>query len=140
MVTTITLGAVTIITDTKVRNAKPRDAQYKLTDDRGLCLLIAPNGGKWWRFNYRFDGKQKTLSMGVYPEVTLADARARRDAARAAGICARRKVNSNVLVAAYRPPEVRPHRSALLDHGPCGRGKEVLGGGPRGRECSRRAL
>ena len=82
MVTTITLGAVTIITDTKVRNAKPRDAQYKLTDDRGLCLLVAPNGGKWWRFNYRFDGKQKTLSMGVYPEVTLADARARRDAAR----------------------------------------------------------
>ena len=55
MVTTITLGAVTIITDTKVRNAKPRDAQYKLTDDRGLCLLVAPNGGKWWRFNYRFD-------------------------------------------------------------------------------------
>ena len=82
MVTTIIPGAVTIITDTKVRNAKPRDAQYKLSDDRGLCLLVAPNGGKWWRFNYRFDGKQKTLSMGVYPEVGLADARARREAAR----------------------------------------------------------
>ena len=82
MVTAIIQGEVTIITDTKVRNAKPRDAQYKLSDDRGLCLLVSPNGGKWWRFNYRFDGKQKTLSMGVYPQVGLADARARRDAAR----------------------------------------------------------
>jgi len=44
MVTTIIQGAVTTITDTKVRNAKPRDAQYKLTDDRDLCLLLAPNG------------------------------------------------------------------------------------------------
>jgi integrase len=82
MVTTITSEAVTIITDAKARNAKPRDAQYKLSDDRGLYLLVAPNGGKWWRFNYRFDGKQKTLSMGVYPDVGLADARERRDAAR----------------------------------------------------------
>ncbi len=71
-----------MISDTKVRSAKPREAAYKLTDERGLHLLVTPKGGKWWRFNYRFDGKQKTLSMGVYPDISLSDAREKREAAR----------------------------------------------------------
>src|SRR5208282_5541778 len=51
-------------------------------DERGLFLLVAPTGGKWWRLRYTFDGKEKLLSLGVYPDVGLKAARARRDEAR----------------------------------------------------------
>lgn len=70
------------LTDIKVRTAKPTDKQFKLTDGSGMHLLVHPNGSKYWRLQYRFDGKQKMLALGVYPEITLADARARRDEAR----------------------------------------------------------
>ncbi len=70
------------ITDTKIRNAKPKSKQYKLFDNDGLFLLVVPAGGKWWRFKYRFGGKEKLLSLGTYPEVSLALARQRRDEAR----------------------------------------------------------
>ena len=70
------------LTDIKVRTAKPTDKQYKLTDGHGMHLLVHPNGSKYWRLQYRYDGKQKMLALGVYPEITLADARARRDEAR----------------------------------------------------------
>ncbi|HBW0980596.1 TPA: integrase arm-type DNA-binding domain-containing protein [Klebsiella aerogenes] len=70
------------LTDIKVRTAKPTDKQYKLTDGSGMHLLVHPNGSKYWRLQYRFAGKQKMLALGVYPEVSLADARARRDEAR----------------------------------------------------------
>lgn len=63
-------------------NAKPSDHPYKLSDARGLLMLVAPNGGKWWRLRYRFAGKQKFLSLGVYPDVSLKAARRRRDEAR----------------------------------------------------------
>ena len=77
------------ITDIKARTAKIKDKPYKLSDGDGLFLLVTPTGGKWWRFKYRFGGKEKLLSLGTYPEVSLADARERREAARkqvAAGI------------------------------------------------------
>ncbi|EPN4502211.1 tyrosine-type recombinase/integrase [Citrobacter freundii] len=70
------------LTDIKVRTAKPMDKQYKLTDGSGMHLLVHPNGSRYWRLQYRFGGKQKMLALGVYPEVSLADARARRDDAR----------------------------------------------------------
>lgn len=70
------------LTDTKARNAKPKDKQYKLFDSDGLFLLVVPSGGKWWRFKYRFDGKERLLSLGTYPEVSLAQARGRREASR----------------------------------------------------------
>jgi integrase len=70
------------LSDTKARNAKPGDKPIKLFDGDGLFLLIAPAGGKWWRFKYRFGGKEKLLSLGTYPEVSLAQARERRDTAR----------------------------------------------------------
>ncbi|MHC0025670.1 tyrosine-type recombinase/integrase [Enterobacter vonholyi] len=70
------------LTDIKFRTAKPMDKQYKLTDGNGMHLLVHPNGSKYWRLQYRFDGKQKMLALGVYPEITLADARSRRDEAR----------------------------------------------------------
>jgi len=61
----------------------PRATPYKVTDGKGLYLLIQPNGARYWRFRYRWAGKQNTLSCGVYPEVTLDEARSRRDAFRA---------------------------------------------------------
>lgn len=70
------------LTDIKVRTAKPTDKQYKLTDGNGMHLLVHPNGSRYWRLQYRYGGKQKMLALGVYPDVSLADARARRDEAR----------------------------------------------------------
>lgn len=70
------------LTDTQVRNARPGRRQYKLSDGAGLCLVVKPNGSKWWRFDYRFQGLRKTISLGVYPDVPLHKARKKRDAAR----------------------------------------------------------
>lgn len=70
------------LTDTKVRAAKPEANDYSLVDGDGMSLLIKPNGSKYWRFRYRFGGKEKMLALGKYPEISLADARARRDEAR----------------------------------------------------------
>ena len=70
------------LTDTAIQNAKPSTKTVKLFDERGLYLEISPAGGKWWRLKYRFDGKEKRLSLGVYPDVSLKDARDRRDQAR----------------------------------------------------------
>jgi integrase len=70
------------LTNTAVRNAKPGKKPMKLFDDRGLYLEVSPAGGKWWRHKYRFEGKEKRLSLGVYPDVGLKEARERRDEAR----------------------------------------------------------
>ena len=70
------------LVDTRLRNAKPKEKPYKLTDGNGLYLLVTPTGGKLWRFDYSFSAKRKTLSIGSYPEVSLTDARQRRDEAR----------------------------------------------------------
>jgi len=70
------------LTDTAIRNTKPGLKPTKFFDERGLFLLVTPAGGKWWRLKYRFDGKEKLLSLGVYPDVGLKDARERRDTAR----------------------------------------------------------
>ncbi len=68
--------------DTAVRNAKPGAKPVKLADEKGLYLLIHPNGSKYWRMDYRYSGMRKTLALGVYPDVLLKDARAKRDDAR----------------------------------------------------------
>ena len=72
------------ITDVKVRNAKPEAKPYKLSDGGGLFLLVQPTGGKWWRYKYRFAGKEKLLALGSYPDVSLAEARERHVQARKA--------------------------------------------------------
>lgn len=70
------------LTDTVIRNVKTKERPYKLADEKGLFLLVHPNGGRYWRFKYRYCGKEKLLALGVYPDVSLKDARERRDAAR----------------------------------------------------------
>jgi integrase len=71
-----------MLTNKAVEAAKPRETDYKLTDERGLSLLVMRTGGKLWRFRYRVDGREKMLSLGAYPDVGLAKARERRDEAR----------------------------------------------------------
>lgn len=71
-----------MLTDVKCRNAKPGQKPVKLSDEKGLVLIVTPAGGKWWRLRYRYQGAEKMLSLGTYPEVGLAEARERRDAAR----------------------------------------------------------
>ena len=70
------------LSDTAVRNAKLKDKPYKLTDGEGLYLLVKPNGGKYWRFKYLYVGKEKLLALGTYPEISLGEARDKRQAAR----------------------------------------------------------
>ncbi len=69
------------LSDTAARTAKPKDSPYKLADEKGLYLLVKP-AGKYWRLDYRHEGKRKTLALGVYPDVSLKDAREKRDEAR----------------------------------------------------------
>ena len=70
------------ITDAAIRNAKPTTKPQKLFYEEGLFLLVTPTGNKWWRFKYRLAGREKLLSLGVYPAVSLKEARRRRDEAR----------------------------------------------------------
>jgi integrase len=70
------------LSDAQVSKAKPTEKDYKLSDGSGLHLLVTSSGGKLWRFQYRFDGKQKLLALGQYPEIPLAQARKRREDAR----------------------------------------------------------
>ena len=70
------------LSDIAIRNAKPAAKPVRLFDSGGLYLEVAPTGGKWWRLKYRYEGKEKRLSLGVYPDISLKEARTRRDDAR----------------------------------------------------------
>ena len=70
------------LSDLKVRNEKPGSKARKVYDDRGLYLLVQPNGSKLWRYKYRFAKKEKTLALGASPEISLRQARDDRDDAR----------------------------------------------------------
>jgi hypothetical protein len=70
------------LSDMAIRNAKPKEKPYKLNDGDGMHLLVLVNGGRYWRFRYYFAGKEKLMALGVYPEVSLAEARELRAKAR----------------------------------------------------------
>jgi hypothetical protein len=70
------------LTESAVKEARPASRQFKLSDGGGLYLLVHSNGSKYWRFDFRFDGKQKSSSLGVWPEITLAQARLKRNEAK----------------------------------------------------------
>jgi integrase len=89
------------LTDTTIRAAKSSDTAYKLFDSAGLHLFVAPSGGKLWRLKYRHEGKEKLLSLGAYPAVSLKDARERRDEARK-------------LIASGKDPAFEKKRAALV--------------------------
>jgi len=70
------------LTESAIKEAKPGAKQFKLSDGGGLYLLVHSNGSKYWRFDFRFEGKQKSSSLGVWPEVSLVEARSRRNEAK----------------------------------------------------------
>lgn len=90
-----------MLTIQQIHKLQPPKSSYKLGDGRGLYLLIHPNGGKYWRYSYRFEGKCKTLALGVYPVVSPEAARAGRDEAR------------RMLVAGIDPAEVKRQAAEL---------------------------
>lgn len=96
------------LNDTRIRAAKADTRPYKLGDFDGLSLHVQPSGSKWWRFRYRFLGKEKMLSLGTYPEVSLLEARERRDAAR-------KLVASGIDPSRQREDDRRAH-AAVLGH------------------------
>lgn len=97
-----------MLNDAACRNAKPASKQFKLSDEKALYLLIHPNGSKYWRMKYRFGGKEKTLSLGVYPECSLAEARDRRDEAR-------KQLRGGTDPSAAKQEEKRTHKIAAAN-------------------------
>lgn len=91
------------LTDIQVRKAKPGSKPVRMFDERGLYLEVRPAGGKWWRFKYRFAGKEKLLALGTYPDVSLKEAAEKRDAAR------------KLLAAGVDPSQARKAEKALQD-------------------------
>ena len=91
------------LTDTTIKNAKPKDKPYKLADGGGMYLLVNTKGQKWWRLDYRLNGKRKTISFGVYPDVPLKTARTRRTVAR------------EQIAAGENPSEIRKKEKAAID-------------------------
>ncbi|MCL5259730.1 MAG: Arm DNA-binding domain-containing protein [Nitrospirae bacterium] len=67
------------LTEALIRQVLPRENQFRLYDSKGLLILVTPAGGYLWRFKYRFGGKQKSLSFGTYPDISLKEARMKRD-------------------------------------------------------------
>ena len=90
------------LTDTRIKAAKPTDKVYKIYDADGLYIEVPPTGSKRWRFKYRINGKEKRISLGIYPEIGLKDAREKRDEARKQ-------------VAAGRDPSVIKNKTAYVE-------------------------
>ena len=90
------------LTDTRIKAAKPTDKVYKIYDADGLYIEVPPTGSKRWRFKYRINGKEKRISLGIYPEIGLKDAREKRDEARKQ-------------VAAGRDPSVIKNKTAYAE-------------------------
>jgi integrase len=93
------------LTDPDIRNAKPKEKPYKLADGGGLFLLVNANGSKYWRMKYRYAGKEKLLALGVYPDVTLKQARKKREDAR-------RKLDESIDPGELRKVEAREKKVA----------------------------
>jgi len=100
------------LTDVEIRNAKPRDKAFRLFDGGGLYLEVSPAGGKWWRFKYRFGGKEKRLSLGVYPEVGLAGRKDKDSGAWIDGARDKREKARQMLASGIDPGEVRKAASS----------------------------
>lgn len=93
---------------TAVDKAKPESKDKRMYDGKGLFLIVTSKGGKWWRFKYSFDGKENTISFGTYPEVSLKDARQRRDDAR--------KLLANDIDPSTHRKQVKDDKEALKDN------------------------
>jgi hypothetical protein len=117
------------LTEIRIRAAKPQEKPYKLTDGRGLHLLVTPGGSRLWRIRYRYNGPESTMGVGAYPDVTLKDTRASSSTTRA------RRCGTGSTRLRSAAPDVRHKRTRSLRSLPNGstRSGEVLS-----RQLSRR--
>ena len=125
-----------MLTESEVRAIKPVRYLRKVTDGRGLYLLVTPRGGRWWRFAYRFAQKGKTLALGTYPDVPLERARARHEFARdllAHGIdpsVLKKTLGKHGFIAAMREWEMSKSRTSNPDaHCASDRHEQPVGSG-----------
>jgi integrase len=125
------------LTNLQIQSARPSDKPRKLFDGNGLFLLIQPSASKWWRFKYRFNGKEKLLAIGTFPEISLAAARELRDEARAQvarGVdpCELRKIKKNAKAQAAQntfasvADEWLAKKSSTWSQGHCARVRKSL--------------
>jgi hypothetical protein len=98
----------------QVKSAKPAEKSYKLSDGRGMFLHVMTNGAKYWRLKYRFSGKEKLLSMGVYPAISLAEARSFCDEAKALLRCGRDPGVVKQLQKKFRKNNLKAHSRLSL--------------------------
>jgi len=101
----------------QVKSAKPAEKSYKLSDGRGMFLHVMTNGAKYWRLKYRFSGKEKLLSMGVYPAISLAEARSLCDEAKALLRSDRDPGLVKQLKKIFRKNNLKTHLKLLLTSG-----------------------
>ena len=102
------------LTDSAIRTAKPSDKAIRLFDGGGLYLEVSPSGGKWWRFKYRFGGKEKRISLGVYPDVPLASGKDRRSGQLIEGARDKRESVRRILAQGIDPGEHRKNSKAAI--------------------------
>jgi hypothetical protein len=93
------------LSNAAVRSTKPRQKPFKRADDRGLYLLVQTNGSRLWRMNYSFAGRQRTAAFGIYPDISLSEAREARDAAKKK---LRAGIDPGAVIKAERSPRSRP--------------------------------
>lgn len=95
------------LTDTEIRKARPAASMYRMSDGHGMYLQVQPNGTKLWHYGFRLEGRQRLLSLGTYPTVTLA-------VAREAHMNARRKLAAGINPAAEKQAQKRTYRGERL--------------------------
>lgn len=113
------------LSETIIESIRPEEKNQKLFDGGGLFLLVTPSGGKWWRLKYRFGGKEKLISLGVYPDTTLLEARSRRAEAKkllSEGIdpaearkAAKDKENAPLMTETVGAPPVAARQAGYMD-------------------------
>lgn len=117
-----------MLNDSKIRSVKSLQKSYKLTDSQGLYLLVTTSGSRLWYFRYRFEGKENRLAFGTYPQVTLAEAREKRDATRKllSGGISPSQIRKSLFAGLMNPVHLNSQKVMLIKSSPACTGMSFL--------------